>query len=90
MIDSTVVASTLPRIDYRYIEVAKVPDVSCRKRRVPRKRDPGDLGVAKVNGSPGFLALCRQDGGLDCSGAVEVENAVLEVLLQQLREGPLE
>lgn len=51
---------SFPGINYRHVQILKMPRVAGGKRGAPRQRNTRDLRVAHVHWSPGFLPLGGQ------------------------------
>ena len=79
-----------PGIDHVYAQILEVPDVTRCKRGSSGKRDACDLRVAHVHGPTGSLARRRQSRGFGCSGTVEIQDAMLQILLEELVKRQLE
>lgn len=76
-------AQGIPRVDDSDTQILEVLDVPCGERGSSRKRDACDLRIAHVNGPTGLLARCRQIRSLDRGGTVEIEDAILQIFLDE-------
>ena len=61
-------------------------DVSRGEHCSARDCNPGNLSIAQVNVASRFLASAGQCSRLVCSGAVKVDDSVVEILLHQTNE----
>src|SRR5437868_8295588 len=66
----------LPRIYYIDLEIRKTPRVARGQRRMPRQRDPRNLGIADINRPAGSLPTRGQFGGFYRSSGIETQHAV--------------
>ena len=57
--------------------------VSRSKRRAPRQRDAGDLGITRINRPTDLLPPGCLERGLYGGGAVKIQHAILQILFQQ-------
>ena len=76
----------LPRIDYVDLKICKLPPVARGQRRMPRQRDPRDLGIADINRPAGSLPSRGQFGGFDGRPGIEIQDAILEILFEHPRK----
>ena len=61
-------------------------DISRGDRRVTRERDPGNLCIAKIDGTSRFLPIRGERCRFVCRRAIEVQYAILQVFVQHSRE----
>jgi len=73
-----------PRINYRNLEICKMPHVSGCKCGTPRQRDTRDLSVTHIDGSPAFLPCRRQRCSCSRGSAIEIQYTVFQVIFQQM------
>ena len=77
---------TRPRVHHIHVQVIEVPRVARGQRRMPRQRDPRNLGIADINRPAGSLPPRGQFGGFYGRSGIEIQDAILEILLEQARK----